>query len=144
MAAGAAAGSGSAGTGFFATGRAALAVVAFDAGVAERAAVTRRRRLAEPSTTTVTPASASALRIFLAWLGVTPAFSTARANSADVTWPPSVAACAISESVSGCSSEPVRRASVTNDLPVAWAGTAGPAGVWLVWCVITPAPRGQA
>lgn len=57
-----------------------LAVVARDAGVVERAAATRRRVLAEPSTTTVTPASESARRIFLAWAGVTSADSTVRAS----------------------------------------------------------------
>jgi hypothetical protein len=51
-----------------AAGRAALAVVAFDAGVvAERAAATRRRvgrGSAEPFTTTVTPAMERPCRIF--------------------------------------------------------------------------------
>ena len=96
-----------------------LAVVAREAGVAERAAATRRRVLAEPSTTTVTPASESARRIFLAWAGVTSADSTVRASWADVSWPPALCAWAIRVSVSERTSAPVWRGSVTNDLPEA-------------------------
>ena len=63
---------------------AAFAVAARDAGVADRAAATRRLLL-ESSTTTVTPASARVRRSFLAWLGFTAASSTARATSSDVS-----------------------------------------------------------
>ena len=49
-------------------------------------------RCAESSTTTVTPASTRARRIFLAWAGVTSAASTVRATSADVSCPPAPAA----------------------------------------------------
>ncbi len=68
---------------------AALAVVAFDAGVAERAAATLGRRvLTEPSTTTVMPASTSPRRIFLACAGLTAADSSVCATWADVSCPP--------------------------------------------------------
>ncbi|GAB3802112.1 hypothetical protein GCM10027605_20920 [Micromonospora zhanjiangensis] len=105
----------------------ALAVVAREAGVADRAAATRRRVLAEPSTTTVTPASDSARKIFLAWAGVTSADSTVRASSADVSWPPAFCAWAIRVSVSERTSAPVWRGSVTNDLPEARNDQAGAA-----------------
>lgn len=120
---GAGAGASSAAGACFGAGAAAflvvLAVVARDAGVAERAAATRRRVLADPSTTTVTPASESARRIFLAWAGVTSADSTVRASWADVSWPPALCAWAIRVSVSERTSAPVWRGSVTNDLPEA-------------------------
>ncbi len=119
----------------------ALAVVARDAGVAERAAATRRRVLAEPSTTTVTPASESARRSFLAWAGFTSADSTVRASCADVSCPPAFCASAIRVSVSERTSAPVWRGSVTNDLPEAMSEhgridqrsakrRAGPMGCW--------------
>ena len=71
-----------AGAAFLAGGRVALAVVAFEAGVADRAAATRRRLPSEASTTTVTPASARARRIVLACAGVASADSTVCASSA--------------------------------------------------------------
>jgi hypothetical protein len=104
----------------------ALAVVALEAGVAERAAATFCVVVAEPSTTTATPASASARRIFLAWAGVTAANSTLRATSADVICPPARSARAISDSVSERTSAPVWRAAVTNDLPEAMSGAGWP------------------
>jgi hypothetical protein len=97
-----------------------FAVVAREAGVADRAAATRGRLvLAEPSTTTVMPASTIARMIFLAWAGVTSADSTVRWTSADVMWPPPRWAWAIKMSVIERTSAPVWRGSVTNDLPVA-------------------------
>jgi hypothetical protein len=100
-------------------GAGAFAVVALDAGVAARAAATRRRPFAESSTTTVTPESANARRSFLACAGVTSAASTAWATSADVRCPPLVVARAISESASERTSAPVWRGAVTDDLPEA-------------------------
>ncbi|BCB87848.1 hypothetical protein Psuf_051610 [Phytohabitans suffuscus] len=97
----------------------AFAVVAFDAGVADRAAETRRRVLTEPSHTTVTPRSARARRIFFASAGVTAAASTDCVTSAEVSWPPARSAWAIRESVIERTSAPVWRGSVTNDLPEA-------------------------
>jgi len=96
-------------------------VAAFAAAVAERAAATLRRlpMFADPSTTTVMPASDSDRSSFLAWLGDTSAFSTAWASVADVSWPPEAAACASSASVRVRTSGSDWRASVTNDLPVA-------------------------
>src|SRR5690606_15415843 len=71
-------------------GAVARAVVALAAGLEARAAATRLPT--EPSTTTVTPASASARSTFLAWAGVTFASSTVRATWADVICPPAASA----------------------------------------------------
>ena len=139
---GAVAGGGPAAAGLAAGRGVAFAVVTFDAGVAERAALTLRLASAESSTTTVTPASASVRSSFLAWLGVTSASSTARATAAEVSWPPEPAAWAMSASVRVRTSVPVWRASVTNDLPEARnASTAGPANVARFSCLRRPARR---
>src|SRR5690606_12824499 len=97
-------------------GRLARAVVALDAGVADRAAAARRGP-GRASTTTVTPASARARSTFLAWSGVAAADSTASATALDAIRPPAPPACVISVWVSERTSAPVRRASDTNDLP---------------------------
>jgi hypothetical protein len=63
----------------------AFAVVALEAGVAARAAATRRRLPADSSNTTVTPESTRVRRSFLACAGFTSALSTAWATSAEVS-----------------------------------------------------------
>jgi hypothetical protein len=95
----------------------ARAVVAFDAEVADLAGTARRRMLADPSTTTVTPASDSARSTRLACAAVAVAASTARATSADASRSPAPRACEINEFVSERTSAPVCWALDTDDLP---------------------------
>ncbi len=100
-----------------AAGAAALAVVALEAGVAARAAATLRRELAEPSTTTVTPASTSARRIFLACAGCHLGGLEGLRDLGRRELPAGTLSCEIRASVRERTSAPVWWASVTNDLP---------------------------